>query len=263
MTWDYLFLLGSSGLFVGLIYVFPLSNSHSHDRNHPTTILQRLISTSSGCLIVAMFLNFFVADDALYRYLWMNIDVNAVYGVGYSLIITCILFFGPIFTEIVIERRLPFQFDLTDSDSVVLENLRDLILAPFLEEFMFRGCFLAFCSEARGWSYLQRLWVIPLFFSAAHAHHVISNPSKWQITLFQCVYTYIFGVYATFILLVTRSLWAAVFAHMLCNALGLPPFLDHLFLTYKRKPKMLLLIRLAYVVGLALFLGVAAVSARV
>lgn len=71
----------------------------------------------------------------------------------------------------------------------------------------------------------------PLVFGLAHLHHFyefrITHPQTPLIaaiarSVFQFSYTYIFGVYATFIFLRTGSLLAAISAHALCNSMGLP-----------------------------------------
>jgi prenyl protein peptidase len=67
----------------------------------------------------------------------------------------------------------------------------------------------------------------------AHIHHAyefhLTNPKASLSvivlrTLFQFVYTTIFGWYASFIYIHYQSLWAAVAVHMFCNMMGFPRF---------------------------------------
>lgn len=70
-----------------------------------------------------------------------------------------------------------------------------------------------------------------LFFGAAHLHSVFWNYSQQHsinaaiaISLLQFAYTFLFGLFASFLLFKTQSILGPIVAHMICNYLGLPEF---------------------------------------
>ena len=82
-----------------------------------------------------------------------------------------------------------------------------------------------------GHSIRSTIFLSPLVFGVAHLHHFyefrITHPKVPVLaavarSLMQFSYTYLFGIYATFIFLRTGSLLAVVAAHTLCNSMGLP-----------------------------------------
>jgi prenyl protein peptidase len=84
-----------------------------------------------------------------------------------------------------------------------------------------------------GTSQARVIYLSPLVFGFAHLHHFyesrISNPglpilTAAAISLLQFSYTYLFGIYATFIFMRTGSLLAVISIHMFCNYMGLPRF---------------------------------------
>lgn len=77
------------------------------------------------------------------------------------------------------------------------------------------------------------VFLSPLVFGLAHAHHFyefrITNPgtpvaAALARSVLQFAYTYLFGIFATFIFLRTGSLLATIAVHMFCNYMGLPRF---------------------------------------
>jgi Type II CAAX prenyl endopeptidase Rce1-like len=115
---------------------------------------------------------------------------------------------------------------------------RNLILAPLSEEIVFRGCIVSALSASASVSipsdsfHMSNALVIalaPLFFGVAHFHHALLGLQSGQRpvpvalqTMFQFTYTSLFGSYATYVFLQTRSLSAVVLCHSYCNAMGLP-----------------------------------------
>ena len=77
------------------------------------------------------------------------------------------------------------------------------------------------------------VFITPLYFGIAHIHHCyefkLTHPKVPLLpavlrTLFQFGYTSIFGFYASFIMLRTGNLPAAIIVHTFCNWMGLPRF---------------------------------------
>jgi prenyl protein peptidase len=107
-------------------------------------------------------------------------------------------------------------------------NVRNFVVAPLTEEIVFRGCMVPPLLSS-GLSVLQVTFVAPLFFGIAHVHHAatrLSNgerlPSVVLVTLFQFVYTSLFGSYASYVFIRTGSVLAVTVSHAYCNWMGLP-----------------------------------------
>lgn len=121
--------------------------------------------------------------------------------------------------------------------------LRNYLLAPFLEELVFRrhSLLLWSCQSQR-----LRIMVPAALFSSAHAHHALNTPMS--LVLLQLAYTMLFGIYAATIFVGTNSLLATVTAHVICNVLGLPDF--HAIATHTRKRVIIAL----YIASVILFI---------
>ena len=127
--------------------------------------------------------------------------------------------------------------------------LRNLIIAPLVEELMFRACIVP-AILSTGMAHGRICAIAPLFFGVAHMHHGAVRLSKGESlqtvliqSLFQFAYTSIFGAYAAFVYIRSRSLLAVFVAHSVCNALGLPSLAfwsETSFLFQKRGPLLAL-----------------------
>jgi prenyl protein peptidase len=71
----------------------------------------------------------------------------------------------------------------------------------------------------------------PLVFGIAHVHHFyefrVTHPQVALVaaiarSMLQFSYTYLFGIYATFLYLRNGSLLAVILVHAFCNSMGLP-----------------------------------------
>ncbi|GIL68953.1 hypothetical protein Vafri_22216, partial [Volvox africanus] len=122
---------------------------------------------------------------------------------------------------------------------------RNLVVAPVSEEFVFRSCMVPLLV-LEGLSFQNVVFLTPLFFGAAHLHHVIHLLRHQRVPLgramatasFQFLYTMVFGWLATFLFLRTGHLMAAVAAHIFCNWMGFPPFAD--MMTHPRCVQLML-----------------------
>lgn len=152
------------------------------------------------------------------------------------LLLTSLLFLGPLHT-LYLSCSLPFQsgfslrsflFPLT-----TLAGLRNYLIGPLTEEFVFRSSLLTLLSISPLSSRTFLIFASPAFFGIAHIHHaynVYLQAGRTRkaairgavIASVQFAYTMVFGWYANFLFLRTGSLWAPMGAHVLCNVLGLP-----------------------------------------
>lgn len=106
---------------------------------------------------------------------------------------------------------------------------RDYFFAPLVEEIIFRTCIIPPFLFSGNMSMMAVCWITPLFFGLAHVHHAITKlkngaPIKTVLfsTIFQLVYTTLFGAYASYCYIKIGSLPAIVILHSFCNFMGLP-----------------------------------------
>ncbi|KAH9813317.1 hypothetical protein DFH28DRAFT_930058 [Melampsora americana] len=271
--------------YVAILYVIPAARSkpweidpitrQARDRQHPDIIRARLLAVtlisflsllligsliqiyaphhSSQNLIITTFkLTGFLPTSSISSYLQLQL---------HSLLLTSLLFLGPIYTSFLIQSsNHPISFDLHLFD---LQTLRNLIIGPITEEIVFRACiistYLLINPNLRP-SFSQIIFLSPLWFGAAHIHSIretyISNGRTREaflkgllISLFQFVYTTIFGWYASFIYLRTESVLAVSLCHSFCNLMGFPSLLSSL----KEFPHQKKSILISYFLGISLF----------
>lgn len=102
------------------------------------------------------------------------------------------------------------------------------------EEFVFRACMIATLHQAK-YSTRYLVFVSPLYFGIAHLHHAWDNYHRMGRTrqalqnavftsLFQFLYTTLFGWYASYLFIRTGSVWPPVLNHSFCNMMGFPTF---------------------------------------
>ncbi|GBF95439.1 hypothetical protein Rsub_08401 [Raphidocelis subcapitata] len=108
---------------------------------------------------------------------------------------------------------------------------RDLLIAPVSEEWVFRACLVPLLWLA-GLGRRAVVLFTPLFFGAAHLHHLRElvtvqglplRPALASV-LFQFAFTTVFGWLATWVFLSTGHAFAPALVHAACNAVGVPPF---------------------------------------
>lgn len=148
-----------------------------------------------------------------------------------------------------------------DTDRIV-ENLSDLamwrnyVVCPSTEEFVFRSCMIAlvypFLGATASW------FITPLFFGIAHLHHIIEGFFNNDLELdtvigqhlFQFAYTYLFGIYSSYLFVRTGSFFASFASHMFCNFMGFPNIVD-LINDFEGWTRIVILI--FYVIGFGMF----------
>ncbi|KAI7954988.1 hypothetical protein MJO28_005388 [Puccinia striiformis f. sp. tritici] len=176
------------------------------------------------------------------------------------LILTIILFWGVIYTELIIEPKTKDNRPQRNSKSIInIYVIRALILGPLYEEIVFRGCIIGFhlLGKDHQSSKLELIFTTPFWFGFAHVHGIwesyrtLGGTRKALMiatiqTLVQFIYTTIFGWYAAFIYLRTGSVFSATLCHSFCNYMGLPPLLESM----EKFPTKRILIILNYLIGL-------------
>lgn len=250
------FCLTVSAAFVASLYILVPLRIRNLQRNDGRQIRWRSLATSLVCVgsMVAYRRIFLDLSNPIEGYIAPRMSFSMVCVKGVFLHVT-VLYAGPIlrnligvyallqkkfvsvsfghycktFYTIFAERTVSdLVFPRTDSARWIV--LRNLVVAPLVEEIAFRACMVSALRSTT----LPQGWIpvlAPLFFGLAHAHHALQmyragescRPIIVQ-TMFQFAYTSMFGAYASFVFLWTSSIAAVFVAHSFCNAMGLPHF---------------------------------------
>ncbi|EUB57893.1 CAAX prenyl protease 2 [Echinococcus granulosus] len=109
-----------------------------------------------------------------------------------------------------------------------LIRLRNIVIAPLVEEIIFRGCIL-FHLQRRFDSCGALCLGSSLLFAVSHFHHVVERIYAGYAVrealldvLSQVLMTAMFGAYSTLLVLRSGHLAAAFAVHSLCNLMGMP-----------------------------------------
>lgn len=281
-----------STCFVLSLYVLVPLKIRKLDRDDDVHIKWRIFATTTaaiGCLttfplILCSFNDIPTKDQpSVMQLLGINVEISTVLLV---LAHTCILYTGSIMAtilqiyEIVTRQRRRgracsyFEIFKMICISPIFDpfwpQIRNLFTAPFLEEFVFRACMVPLLRQSLSNNTTMIVWITPLFFGVAHAHHAFlkwREKQPWKLILlssiFQLLYTTLFGAYATYVFLRTNSLLAIAISHQYCNYMGLPdlsflqPQFGRLSLIYRHRWFLVF----SYVFGFAVFVyGLGAVA---
>ncbi|VDO98262.1 unnamed protein product [Soboliphyme baturini] len=219
-------------------------------RDDKKTIWRRFFGACVACLILGYSASYWKNENLTYAQFFGFRASGLLPALVLPLQLTAFLYLGPIVLSIV-DGCWRLDWESLRPDCITLRNLvlvSDLTLhdvdrpigwsagkctrsysfqAPLTEEFAFRCCILPMlqnCLSAK-----TSLFIVPLFFSMGHFHHVIEQRRlgySWKTSInicaFQAFYTYIFGLYASFLYLRTDHFVAAVLCHSFCNRMGLP-----------------------------------------
>jgi len=230
-----------------IIYVLGLyvlsPSTYRYDRNHPHVIRRRIFSVFIVCSLIYIFL-YKTSNTKTNINEWLGFrklkTISSIWTlILYPIILTLMLYFGPLVQWIDIfhwkyyrkywKNYLPY-FDGNDRHIFI----RNYLVAPFTEEFVFRSSIL--CLLYPHISTFSAIFISPLFFGLAHFHHMVEHFNRNHqenhnrltalniifIHLFQFSYTYVFGVYSSFLFIQTGHFLPSFLVHTLCNGLGLP-----------------------------------------
>ncbi|CAB4425627.1 unnamed protein product [Rhizophagus irregularis] len=243
--------------FVGGLYFSKTTriggNNPQLTKDHPKVIMNRGISVIISCSISFIGVWFLIRlcggfeDSATvlteikttWVLLGFSLPTSSYYLLNTLLIplgLTMSLFAGPLLIKFL-DKELPFQAAFSWQDDVFdyigsLIGFRNLIFAPFTEEYVFRCCMVPLLALAN-FSHAQIIFLSPLVFGIAHVHHAwetyinrgrTAEAAKVAIVIsgFQLTYTTLFGWYATFLFVRTGHIIPPFFAHMFCNMMGFP-----------------------------------------
>ena len=217
---------GFTVLYVGSIYLWHLvyinrpqtEQKRVRDRDDPGTIKRRFFSVT-----VASVISYYIITR-LANPLASTEDIHAALGVRLEgllpaliipFLLVVLLFLGPL-VQIYLDPYDRFFYH----DSNLLYITRNVIVCPFTEEWVFRGCVIPLLLAA-GLSHKNAIIVCPLFFASAHVHHIFAGKSVVMV-LFQFLYTSVFGWLSSYIFVRTGHVMAPIIAHAFCNYMGFP-----------------------------------------
>ncbi|KDQ59849.1 hypothetical protein JAAARDRAFT_56792 [Jaapia argillacea MUCL 33604] len=178
-------------------------------------------------------------------------------------LVTPALFLGPLYAQYLSEG-LPLQRLWSIKHDVVpvfttLQGLRNYVVAPISEEVVFRACVIAI-YHLSGASRTKMIFWSPLWFGLAHLHHAYDTYNRMGRTttalqqailgtLFQLIYTTLFGIHCSYLFLRSSSLYPSILAHVFCNLMGVP----QLGAEVRKFPTKKTHIISAYILGIILY----------
>lgn len=242
---------------IGLPSAFVLSLyavSAGFPRNHPVTVRRRILVITILCLAAPFYVwSWSSPSDGKGEPLWRVLGIKwdgLLWAVVCPLVLVLAAYTGPIVHCISCGAN-PFATLTHHRRDIALRNF---IVAPFAEEFVFRACLVPFLLPVLG--RLGTILLCPLFFGIAHLHHFFewlrnrATPITYVLLELglQLGYTSIFGIFSSFLFVRTGHLVSPVLAHTSCNILGLPP-LDEI-----QKHRHPIALFTVYLVGLMTFL---------
>jgi len=221
-------------LYVGMFYVWKRL-----PRDHIYTVTRRGSSTAVTCALswytVAKYHQYICSDsengdECLSVRYFLGIRYQKLFlAFGTSVVLTAILFAGPV-AFVFVSQEWPWRMKCDFHSWILL--LRDTVIAPLSEEWVFRACSIALLS-LDGWQANSIVALTPVLFGAAHLHHFlelknllgVDMQKALSIVCFQMLYTTVFGWFAAWLFVRTGHFVAPVGAHMFCNILGFPPLI--------------------------------------
>ncbi|XP_030854185.1 CAAX prenyl protease 2 [Strongylocentrotus purpuratus] len=246
--------------YVGSLYVW----KRELPRDHPKTIKQRTLSVFVVCAAAPLFLLLISSEVphsqglSLCQHLGVR-NPGLLAAITVPLVLTMVLFLGPLYMLYLDgSHDVPFVERGVFGSNIASQMvwLRNYLIAPFTEEFVFRACMLPLLVPCFGCP--TAVIVCPLFFGVAHIHHIIerlrfgSEPLSAIIltAFFQSCYTTVFGAYSAFLFVRTGHLAGPFICHSFCNYMGFPE-IGHVF---HHSPRHRAIITATFIFGLVTFL---------
>ena len=212
-------------------------------------------------MVIISIINLYVLDrfDALFPL--------AVFGPFPTFLLfilaTFLLFVGPMLQNYLQIQKIVMRVpDKEKYVKLMIKNkikqfpIVDVIVAPIIEEFLYRYCNGNLWINAEI-STLKIIFVSPLIFGLAHFHHFFETPDlkhKWKKALLRVLiqvgFTSLFGFWNQFCWVKTHGLLTCILLHAFCNYMQFPDF-DEAF--HWPDPKQRKKLILTYITGIVIF----------
>lgn len=256
-----------SFLYPTSLYLWP--NALTSDRQHPKTIRRNFVSVLVASLISAQVLilyqewpdpHYSPGNSFLGYINWKNYDSHWHFlrsCLVLPMLHVFVLFAVPMYIDLQsFYRTFVYNMPWYSASFVMnaighmlkqlfeLPVIRNLLVAPLTEEFVFRGIIL--CILTPSFSNVGAVFISSILFGLMHTHHFVRNAflagkvnKRDLLACFvQCTYTALFGAYASIVYLSSGHLITPIVLHSFCNLNGLPNFEQivankcHLYLTF-------------------------------
>lgn len=220
------------------------------DRNHPTVVRQRVWKIIAFTILTLAVLPFLLSKLSGKSIVDIYAELGFFGGLRYSnelhfevghlklvirdilqtLTLVSLLYVGPLTDKLFFEEGPNIIIELFE-DLKTIHGVRDLIVGPVTEEIIYTAAIIVTLNQAPNATKRLLLLLPPALFSFAHFHHAYQlflKKTPWKVivfsTVFQLVYTFLFGVFTNFIFLRTDNLYAVILSHSFCNFFGVPKF---------------------------------------
>lgn len=231
-----------SAAYVGCLYVCVSHQTkggrRAPDRNDPDVIRERFFRVGVACVLGPVIAVAAAAAPgapsactpgvSLLRWFGLvAVDLRTLLlGSVLPLLLTMVLFIGPLVMtyldrdrgESTLAQLMAYAAELND-----LKSMRNLVVGPITEEWVFRSCMCPLLHTA-GLSPAAAVFASGGIFGLAHVHHVFDAGTPWIGIAVQFTYTSLFGAYSSYLFLRTGLIYGPVLAHAFCNCMGLPDF---------------------------------------
>jgi hypothetical protein len=185
------------------------------DKDNPRVIVLRMIGAGLYTCIGLLYIN---ERSLLYR-AWNGTMCDTIHPWFW---LWCLLsIYMCQILDLAIDIYHPARCEYSRDDVII--STRNYIIAPILEELVFRGWIMHLLALYKCSPY----WSAVLF-GLAHSHHwILVEKAAFSISamIVQFLYTFLFGLYCAFLIVVAHNpLWVCIASHMICNFFGLPEF---------------------------------------
>jgi len=215
------------GVLVVPFYLLPAS-VRALPRDAPRHILARFATVALACVAAPLLAARLLTDDvrggrSLGRWLSVHAHASAEAALV-GLLLVALLFAGPLTAWAL------SGCTARAARPPLLVRVRNLVVAPLSEEWIFRACMFPLIVSA-GYGCGASLAMDGAMFGVAHLHHIFYKVANGeplaralQVVGFQFCFSSIFGTIASFLVLRSGHVVGAILAHSFCNAMGPPSF---------------------------------------
>eukprot|EP00916_Digyalum_oweni_P026874 GHVL01044123.1.p1 GENE.GHVL01044123.1~~GHVL01044123.1.p1 ORF type:complete len:284 (-),score=13.17 GHVL01044123.1:15-866(-) len=212
-------------IFVCSLYIWEYLGFCDNHRDHAAAIMRRFMGVSLVSALSMYIVHLTVArKTSLLTVLGVTVSFNI-----FPLILICLsLYSGAIFYFALVKSSNQLNLIVFSTQRGSWIMLRDVILAPVVEEIVFRACFIPILLSS-SLSPATVVFLAPLLFGLAHAHHIFENAKAGGIiealVTFACqiAYTTVFGCLVSYLFIQSGSIFPSLLLHCFCNFWGLPP----------------------------------------
>jgi prenyl protein peptidase len=147
----------------------------------------RIQSVGTLCFMALLFL-ILIADHSQRTHVsilsWFGFKINTevIINTFKALLLNSVLFSGEIFMIMMQMTYVHYRLDI--------ECLKNLVVAPLFEEFIYRVCMINLMIESNSLDEATAVLTLPLFFAISHWHHelFVEKKRSWSIVVARCLF---------------------------------------------------------------------------